>query len=243
MRLTWLGHSTVLVELDGIRLLTDPVLRSRVLHLRRSTPVDERDIGRLDGVLVSHGHWDHLDLPSLRRVDQGATVFVPRGLVPLLHGRRETMRAVVELNAGEEAELGPLRINAVHAEHHAARRRLHRSSAALGYVVEGTRRVYFAGDTDLFSGMRELAPLDLALLPVAGWGPRLPAGHLDPKRAADALTFLCPRVAVPIHWGTYSVWRASRPDPSPAQEFARAAADIAPDVEVRIPTHGVPIDL
>jgi L-ascorbate metabolism protein UlaG (beta-lactamase superfamily) len=238
---TWFGHSTVLVELDGVRLVTDPVLRSRVLHLRRRTPVDERDIGSLDGVLVSHGHGDHLDLPSLRRLDRNAVVFVPRGLGSILHRRGSTF--VTELAVGEEAELQTLRIRAVHAEHQAARRGLGRSSAALGYVIEGSRRVYFAGDTDFFSGMNELAPLDLALLPVAGWGPRLPPGHLDAKRAADALTLLRPKVAVPIHWGTYSVFRPPRRDAKPAQEFVRAAAEVAPDIEVRVPTPGVPIEL
>jgi L-ascorbate metabolism protein UlaG (beta-lactamase superfamily) len=91
--------------------------------------------------------------------------------------------------------------------------------------------------------MRDLAPLDLALLPVAGWGPRLPPGHLDARRAAEALMLLRPRVAVPIHWGTYGLWGARTPDARPAEEFARAAADVAPDVVVRIPSPGAPIEL
>jgi L-ascorbate metabolism protein UlaG (beta-lactamase superfamily) len=84
--------------------------------------------------------------------------------------------------------------------------------------------------------MRELAgDLDLALLPVAGWGRRLPPGHLDPERAARAAALLRPRYAVPIHWGTYAAPRAQRGDPeSPAREFARLAAAHAPDVEVRV---------
>jgi L-ascorbate metabolism protein UlaG (beta-lactamase superfamily) len=241
VRLTWYGHSTVLVELDGVRLLTDPVLRSRVLHLRRSARMDAQAIGQLDGILVSHGHWDHLDLPSLRRVASGATVIAPRGLGPLL--RRRGCASVTELSRGEGVDLGALRIRAVHAEHRMARRGFGRTSAALGYVLSGSRRVYFAGDTDLFAGMSDLAPLDVALLPVSGWGRRLPAGHLDPKRAADALARLRPTVAVPIHWGTYSAWRARPTDPWPAEEFARAAADAAPGVAVRILAPGVTIDL
>src|SRR5262249_27768632 len=102
---------------------------------------------------------------------------------------------------------------------------------------EGSARVYFAGDTDLFDGMRDLAPLDLALLPVSGWGPRLPPGHLDPRGAAEALRLLRPRVAIPIHWGTYSAmsWKQPRPrlDASPASEFERHAGELAPDVDVR----------
>ena len=91
---------------------------------------------------------------------------------------------------------------------------------ALGYVINGGgHRAYFAGDTDLFDGMADLGALDLALLPVAGWGPSVGPGHLDPARAARALTLLRPRAAVPIHWGTlYPMGlRRLRPDPlSPA---------------------------
>jgi L-ascorbate metabolism protein UlaG (beta-lactamase superfamily) len=109
---------------------------------------------------------------------------------------------------------------------------------AVGYLVTGSVRAWFAGDTDLFGGMREIAPdLDLALLPVAGWGPRLPAGHLDPRRAAQALTLLRPRVAVPIHWGTYRRFGLPTGDEllrEPAESFARFAAELAPEVEVRI---------
>jgi len=94
--------------------------------------------------------------------------------------------------------------------------------------------VYFAGDTDLFDGMAELGPIDVALLPVSGWGPRLPAGHLDPRGAAEALRLLRPRIAVPIHWGTFRAPFGARPDDRPAREFAQAAAELAPEVEVRV---------
>ena len=107
--------------------------------------------------------------------------------------------------------------------------------------------MYFAGDTDLFDGMRELAPdLDVALLPIAGWGPRTPAGHLDPLRAAQALALLRPRTAVPIHWGTYrriglrgreALLRA------PADAFARHARELAPEVEVRTLSVGESLEL
>lgn len=236
MRLTWWGHSTALIELDGVRVLTDPVLRSRVLHLRRSAPVDAGELGRIDAVVVSHGHWDHLDLPSLDRVGRSVRVILPRGLGRLL--RRRGFGDVVEVDAGEGADVGALRVHATPAAHAASRRRLGSKAPALGYVLTGSRRVYFAGDTDLFSSMAELAPLDLALLPVSGWGPRLPAGHLDPLRAAEALRLLRPRVAVPIHWGTFAPWWKRESDRGPADAFVRAAAEQAPGVDVRVPTLG-----
>src|SRR6185503_2691890 len=101
--------------------------------------------------------------------------------------------------------------------------------------------VYFAGDTGLFAGMARLPTLDLALLPVWGWGPRLGPGHLDPVGAAEALTLLRPRIAVPIHWGTYSPLWYLRPPAylsEPGVAFAREAARLAPEVEVRVLTPG-----
>jgi L-ascorbate metabolism protein UlaG (beta-lactamase superfamily) len=109
----------------------------------------------------------------------------------------------------------------------------------LGYVIRGGgHAVYFAGDTELFEEMSELAPLDLALVPVWGWGPSVGAGHLNPESAARALALLRPRVAVPIHWGTFypAGLRRLRPEPlvRPPLEFARMARDLAPEVDVRV---------
>jgi L-ascorbate metabolism protein UlaG (beta-lactamase superfamily) len=246
-RVSWLGHSTVLIELGGVRLLTDPVLRARLLHLRRvAAPVDRAQLARLDAVLVSHLHYDHLDLPSLKRLDAaGVQLVVPAGAAGIAakHGFRE----VTELGAGESTEVGGVRILAVPAVHPGGRMPLGTKVDALGYVIEaGERRVYFAGDTDLFDGMAELRPLDLALIPVWGWGPDLGQGHLDPERAAAALALLEPRLAVPIHWGT--LFPVGRRDPAgrltePPHEFARAAASAAPEVEVRVLAPGESLDL
>ena len=108
------------------------------------------------------------------------------------------------------------------------------------------RRVYFAGDTDLFDGMTELGELDLALIPVWGWGPRLGAGHLDPERAAEALALIEPRIAVPIHWGTlFPRINRDRNDrlTAPPHEFAATAARVAPAVDIRILSPGDALDL
>ena len=229
--LTWLGHSTVAIDVAGTRLVTDPVLRPRVWHLRRTGTIDRDAAGRLDGVLVSHGHFDHLDLATLRRLDRSATVVVPRGLGGLV--RRRGFRAVVEVEPGDEVELGALRVRATYAEHEGSRGP-RRRAPSLGFVVSGPTSIYFAGDTDLFDGMRELGPVDVALLPVAGWGPRLPPGHLDPERAAEAARLVRPRIAVPIHWGTYATRGMPPPDEGPAQAFAAAARRLAPAVDVRV---------
>jgi L-ascorbate metabolism protein UlaG (beta-lactamase superfamily) len=225
---TWLGHATVVVELDGGRIVTDPVLRRRVIHLRRDRAASVPDDA--SGVLISHLHYDHLDLPSLKAFARQLPVVVPRGGAGLLRGFAD----VREIAPGEQIELGGLRIDAVEAEHDGRRHPGGASGSALGYVLRGSRSVYFAGDTDLFAGMAALAPLDVALLPVAGWGKKLGPGHLDPERAAAALALLRPQIAVPIHWGTYRAGRRAEDASGPAEAFARAAAQLAPDVRVEI---------
>ena len=232
-RLAWFGHSTVLVELDGARVLTDPVLRRRVGHLRRAEAVQPEAIEPVDLILISHVHWDHLDLPSLEGLGRDTRVVVPRGARPLLERRGFTR--VAEVGEGDHADVDGLSVVATHAAHSAARGPLGVKAASLGYLLGDRRRVYFAGDTDLFAGMSSLAEhLQVALLPIAGWGPRLPPGHLDPERAATALRMLRPRIAVPIHWGTYRPMYGRGPTQTPEDEFANRAAHLAPDVEVRI---------
>jgi L-ascorbate metabolism protein UlaG (beta-lactamase superfamily) len=230
--LTWLGHSTVVIDLEGTRVVTDPVLRARVWHLRREGPVGADALGDLDAILLSHTHYDHLDLRSLGRLDRNLTVVAPRGVGRLV--RRRGFGRVFELDVGEELALGAVRIRATHAEHESSRGPFSPSTPSLGYVVDGRARIYFAGDTGLFPQMSKIAPVDVALLPVAGWGPRLPAGHLDPAGAAEALRLLRPKVAVPIHWGTLRRVFADRPDDRPAREFVRIAHEVAPEVEVRV---------
>jgi L-ascorbate metabolism protein UlaG (beta-lactamase superfamily) len=238
----YLGHGTVLVDLDGARLLTDPLLRRRVGHLLRATAVDPP--GELDAVLVSHAHRDHLDLPSVELIDPTVTVVLPRGLGRLLKGRAN----VVEVDVGEEVVFGEVTVRATEAVHGGSRPGGRASGPALGYAITGSRRIYFAGDTDLFEGMHGLVPdLDLALIPIWGWGPSLGRGlHLDPARAADAIKLLRPRIAVPIHWGTY---RPMHRGPGawflrePVETFVREASARAPDVEVRVLQPGEELEL
>ncbi len=246
-RVTWLGHSTVLIELGGTRILTDPVLRGRLLHLRRvAAAVDPAHHGELDAVLVSHVHHDHLDFPSLRMLERARTrLVVPLGAGRLVAG--QGFATLSELVPGGTTEVDGTHVHAVPAVHGGSRFPLGAKAETLGYIVEGDGlRVYFAGDTDLFDGMGELGALDLALIPVWGWGPKLGTGHLNPERAAEAIALLEPRVAVPIHWGTFFPRlhrdRARRLT-DPPHEFARAAARVAPAVDVRILTPGDALDL
>ena len=244
-RLTYVGHATVLVELDEVRILTDPVLRARIAHIRRDAPMPPLDrLMPLDAVLISHAHADHLDLPSLRMVSGGATVVAPRGCESLL--RRAGARRIVELEEGERCRMGAVTVEAFRADHDGRRHPLARRTAALGYLLSGGARVYFAGDTDLFAGMAELAGrVDVACLPVAGWGPRLPPGHLNPARAARAVALIRPAIAVPIHWGTLrSIGARPAADvQEPARAFANAVSALRLDVVPAILRPGESIEL
>jgi L-ascorbate metabolism protein UlaG (beta-lactamase superfamily) len=234
LTITWLGHGTVLVEAGGIRLLTDPLLRRRLGPLLRTSAVPPLD-GEVDAVLVSHVHHDHLDLPSLRRLRPKRLV-VPRGAAGML--ARRGFGGVVELAEGDEVSVGELTVRATHAAHPTRRTPLAAPTPALGFLILGPARLYVAGDTDIFDGMRDLAPgLDVALLPISGWGPRLGPGHLDPESAAQALALLRPRTAIPIHWGTYrriGMRRDTATQQEPAERFRRLAAELAPEVAVQI---------
>jgi L-ascorbate metabolism protein UlaG (beta-lactamase superfamily) len=240
--LTFVGHASTVIELDGVRLLTDPVLRRRVAHLRRQIPGTDRDVtSRPDAVLVSHQHFDHLDLPSLRKLGPDTRLIVAPGTGALL--LRKGFRSVQELEVGESAAVGPVLVTAVPAEHDGRRWPFGNRGQAVGFLIEGTRKVYFAGDTDIYDDMAlHLPDLDLALLPVWGWGHTLGPGHMDPEAAARATGLLRPRLAVPIHWGTLfpvglARWGRHHLE-RPPHDFAERVGDYSPDTEVRVLSPG-----
>ncbi|MEV0393804.1 MBL fold metallo-hydrolase [Polymorphospora rubra] len=239
VHVTWWGHSTVWIEDSGVRVLTDPVLGNRVAHLRRMRGPTPLLPGAPDAVIVSHLHADHLDLPSLRRLPPHVTIVVPAGAGTFLRRALGPAAAgrCVELAPGEETTVGALRIRAVPAAHHGGRGPWSRHRAlAVGYTVHGAADTWFAGDTGLFDEMSDLGPLDLALIPVGGWGPTLGHGHLDPVTAAEAVRRSAPRHAVPIHFGTFWPVGMARVRPymfhEPGARFARHAAATAPDTRV-----------
>ena len=234
--LRYVGHATLLIELAGARLLTDPLLGAGVAHVRRIVPPPRlEELAGLDAVLISHAHHDHLDLSSLRQVAQHCQVIAPRGCEGLL--RRCGAGEVVIVERGDRIGVGDAEIEVVPARHDGRRLPIGPRADAVGYLLRGATSVYFAGDTDLFDGMAALAGhVDVAALPIAGWGPRVPAGHLDPDRAAQAVARIRPAVAVPIHWGTLRAIGSQRGvDPAaPAREFTEAVARRAPGTQVRV---------
>ena len=237
-RIVFLGHATILIEVGGVRLLTDPLLRARVVHLRRQTALMDLSVSaHPDAALISHLHHDHLDLASLRLLGSDTPLLVPAGAGAWL--RRRGFETVTEMRVGEVARVGAVTITAIEARHEGRRHPGGPRAQALGYLVGGRQEVYFAGDTELFDGMRRgPQQLDVALLPVAGWGPKLGPGHMDPLDAARAVRLLKPRVAIPVHWGTLlpigAATRLRARLADPPRLFARHVAQLAPEVEVRV---------
>src|SRR4051812_39823210 len=201
-RLTYIGHGTTLLRLSGSSILTDPMLRNWLGPLHRQGPKPDPGLAQLpDAVLISHLHRDHLDIPSLRRFPADTPVVAPRGAAKWV--ARAGAEDIREVDVGESISFGDFEVAAVPAVHNGYRDRTWGDRIQpLGYLIRaGGRTVYFAGDTDLFAEMSDLGPVDLALLPVWGWGSYVGEGHLDPVRAVRALKRIGPRLAVPIHWG------------------------------------------
>ncbi|HEX2073726.1 MAG TPA: MBL fold metallo-hydrolase [Geodermatophilus sp.] len=258
--LHFLGHSTVRVELAGRTVLTDPLLTPRAGPLRRVVPPLQPDAwAGVDLVLISHLHGDHLHLPSLRLLHPGVRIVVPRGAGPWLRNRGFAW--IEELAPGESLADGELRVTAVPARHSGHRwgpRLTHGpDTRAVGHLIEGAgQTVYVSGDTGLFDGMHLLGArgIDVALLPVWGWGPTLGPGHLDPERAAEAVARLRPRVAVPVHWGTLAISGSTvLPTPvrgrmrrlllEPPHRFAAAVAARGLPTQVVVADPGRPVPL
>jgi L-ascorbate metabolism protein UlaG (beta-lactamase superfamily) len=197
-------------------------------------PEDPRPV---DGILISHVHGDHLDRPSLRRFP-GVAALAPVGAAELMKDQD-----VREVRAGDTVELAGVAVTAVEAWHEARRRPGTKIIDSLGFVME---RVWFAGDTDLHEDMAALrGKIDVALLPVWGWGPSLGPGHMNPQRAAEAVALVQPAVAIPIHWGTFLPYGSRRKDllVSPPVQFSAMAAELAPSTRVEVLSPGGSIAL
>jgi L-ascorbate metabolism protein UlaG (beta-lactamase superfamily) len=234
--IAWLGHSTVVIDLDGIRILTDPLLRPHAGPLRRRGPAPDRALWKSpDAVLLSHLHHDHAELSSLRRLP-GVPVFTAaRNAVWL---RRHGVMAAVALDtAWTNVKSSPVQVRLTKAVHH-HRPMPHRPNAANGHLVRGRRTsLWVAGDTSLFDEMTTLGEplgraLDVAVVPIAGWGPRLSEGHLNAAQAAIACARVGARWALPVHWGTlhppFMGKKAAAWIDRPAGEFAAALEREAP---------------
>jgi L-ascorbate metabolism protein UlaG (beta-lactamase superfamily) len=204
--LTWLGHATVVLELAGTRLLTDPLLRPHAGVLRRRAEPSRSEHWRsVDAVLLSHLHHDHADLRSLRMLGSAPVLTGSRSAAWL---RRRGLSGVSPVGWQDVGEVAVRLVPAVHV----SRPMPHRPNDAHGHLVRSaTALVWVAGDTSLYDGMRDLPAwagrdhVDIAVVPIGGWGPRLSPGHMGPTEAATACAVTGARAALPVHWGTLHV--------------------------------------
>ena len=244
--MTYVGHGTVLIEMDGVRILTDPSLRRWTGALRRYGPLPDPATARhIDAVLISHLHLDHLDPSSLKMISKSAVVIGPPLVGRTIH--KVGFKTVIETRRETVLHVGDVDVVAVHAAHTRRRWVLSPPTEPLGFLIQGSATIYFAGDTALFDGMEDLHDrIDVALLPIETWGVRPPEGrHLSPRTATKALSLLKPRLAIPIHWGTlylpgsayagkqatYAWFQKTRKRP---EAFVAMAAEAAPEVDVRL---------
>lgn len=251
MRVTWWGHSCATVTAGQQSVLTDPVLGDRVAHLRRRMgPTPPAGAAVADVVVVSHLHADHFDVSSLRRIDPGARLLVPRGGRGVLRHRAPWLaRRCEEMVPGDAAALGPMTLTATPAAHPGVRGPWSRHrGAAMGFLITAAgATLWFAGDTGLGEFMSDLGQLDAALIPVGGWGPTLGPEHLDPARACEATRRCAPRLSIPMHYGTFWPVGLNRVRPElfapPGDDYARLVHTAALATRVCVLAHGEGVEV
>jgi L-ascorbate metabolism protein UlaG (beta-lactamase superfamily) len=219
LRVTWLGHSTTLIEIDGIRVLTDPVWGERTSPLSwtgperwYAPPLTIADLPPIDAVLISHDHYDHLDLQSIQALDDGQRLFIaPLGVGAHLEYWGVSAEQIVELDWWETHVLGAVTLTCTPARHASGRMMLDFNRTLWSsYVLSGPEHdVFFSGDTGLFTDMTrigdELGPFDLALIEVGAYGQSWPDWHIGPEQAIEAMQMLQAKRLLPIHWGLFSL--------------------------------------
>ncbi|MBY8877878.1 MBL fold metallo-hydrolase [Streptomyces sp. PLK6-54] len=245
---TWAGHASWVLRIGGLTVLTDPVWSRRIPGTpARITPVGVpwSLLPRIDAVVVSHNHFDHLDAPTLKRLPRETPCFVPAGLGQWF--RRRGFARVTELDWWEAAELDGVRFDFVPA-HHWSRRTLTDTCRSLwgGWVVsdDAGHRIYFAGDTGYGRFFRDIARahpgIDVALLPIGAYAPRWMLGpvHTDPEEAVRAFQDLGAASMAPMHWATFLLSGEPPLEPLTRLRAAWAAAGLPRDALWDLPVGG-----
>ena len=253
LAVTWFGHSSALLELEGHRVLVDPVWGERVspspiigptrLH---PAPVPLADLPQVDAVVVSHDHYDHLDLPTVRGLlrTQTAPFVVPLGVGAHLRGWGVPEERIVELDWNGATTVGGLTLTCTEARHFSGRFFARDTTLWSSWAIAGARRkVFFGGDTGYTPAFAEigarLGPFDLTLMPVGAYNEAWRAIHMDPEEAVRAHGDLGGHVLLPVHWATFNL--AFHRWPEPIQRLTAAAA--RSEVPVVVPLPGQRVDV
>ncbi len=246
-RVTFLGHSSALITMDGVKILADPNVNRHILFFlrrRSKVPMRIRDLPHPDLILISHGHYDHLDLPTLRRLPRKTPVVAPPGLKPVI--KRAGKDRIITLSQWRSHHLGSVTVTAVPARHFSGRPPFFLRTGYHGYVIHGEATVYFAGDSGLFEGMREIGErwnIDIALLPIGAYQPPpFRRHHMSPEDAIEAARRLRARAVVPIHWGAFKL--SLEPFDEPVRRLERAAreANFSSKIHVLSPGQSIFVD-
>lgn len=229
----WIGHSTVLIRVDGFTILTDPVFSTRIgigigpftLGMKRlvDPALSLSELVVPDLILLSHAHMDHLDRPSLRKLENlGTTVVTAPGTSDLLRVKR--YRAVQELRWDATTQVGPARIRAIEVNHWGARTRTDVHRGYNGYLIETARhRIVFGGDTantDAFRKIRTSKPVDLAIMPIGAYDPWIHA-HCNPEQALVMANQTRAEFVLPVHHRTFKL--SNEPYDEPIERLLLAA--------------------
>lgn len=253
LRVTWLGHSTLLVEIDGHRVLTDPIFGERAspydwVGPRRwyAPPIPFDEMPAIDAVLISHDHYDHLQRDTIERmIAWTETIFItPLGVGAHLEYWGVPPERIIELDWWQRTKLGGLDVVCTPARHASGRHLLDQNETLwAGYALVGLEhRAFFSGDTGLFPAMKEigekLGPFDVTMIEVGAYNRSWPDWHIGPEQAVKAHGWLRGEVFLPIHWGLWNL--AAHGWTEPAERVLAAAA--AHDVVVTIPRPGQSIE-
>ncbi|MGH8242470.1 MAG: MBL fold metallo-hydrolase [Steroidobacteraceae bacterium] len=252
LRLTWFGHSSTLVQIDGINMLTDPFWSRRASPIPGvgperwyAPPIELANLPRIDAVVVSHDHYDHLDAPTIRALNREGTRFiVPLGVGAHLESWGVPASRISELDWWQSVDVRGVRVHATPARHYSGRLEFQGNDTLwAGYALVGPRnRVYYTGDTSYMPEMvdvgKRFGPFDLVLTDSGQYNPGWPDVHLGPEQAVELAAAVGAKAMVPIHWGLVRL--AYHPWPEPAERTVAAAA--CHDVRVLIPQPGLPIE-
>jgi L-ascorbate metabolism protein UlaG (beta-lactamase superfamily) len=236
LRVTWMGHSGALVEIDGLRVLTDPVWSDRVSPSSLAgpkrffqPPIPLSELPPIDAVVVSHDHYDHLDMATARALGaRGALFVVPLGVGAHLEKWGIPAAKLRELDWGEEALIGDARFTAAPARHFSGRRLTNRDSTLwASWIIAGPRHtVFFCGDSGFTSRFRDIGqkhgPFDLTLISTGAYSANWPSVHMTPEEVVQAHADLRGQVLLPIHWGTFVLSYHDWNEPA-ARAFAAAS--------------------